>query len=167
MFNKRFLSVALVLAASMAAVMLTAAWRGVDDDGGNVRGSYIFTADNPAFAPTKHLLTFHQGGTLSETNTISHANSAAPFNFASDGYGAWQKGRRNTVEFRLVKLTFNRVTNAHTGYIVAEATAAIDNDGGLTGAWEVFILIGTDLDNPGFVFSIGTAVLDGRRITVD
>ena len=152
--------------ASMAAVMLTAAWRGVDDDVGNVKGAYILTATNPAFPPVKHLLTFHQGGTLSETNTISHANSAAPLNFASDGYGAWQKGRRNTVDFRIVKLMFNRVTNAHAGYIVGEGTAAIDRDGIFSGALDVFILIGPDLDAPLFVIPLGTSDLDGRRITV-
>ena len=121
--------------------------------------------------PFQELLVLHENGTVSETNTTLHANSANPanpqFNFnGSDGYGAWRTGRHDTVALRFVKLVFDGDMNEHVGYLVVDATAAIDG-GVFTGqASDVNMLMGTDLNNPDFVIPFGSSDSFGHRITL-
>ena len=136
---------------------------------GNPEGTFALTVTAPGLPPFQELLTFHKGGTVSETNTGVHANSAnplLPFN-GSDGYGAWHKTDDGTVAFKFVKLVFEGETNEHAGYLVVEATALIEGDNFANLESDVNILIGPDFFNPFFVIPFGPTDAVGKRITVD
>ena len=117
----------------------------------NPAGTYLLTITFPPMTgvpPFQELLVLHENGTVSETNTTLHANSANPanpqFDFnGSDGYGAWRTGRHDTVALKFVKLVFDGDMNEHVGYLVVDATAAIDG-GVFTGQEsDVNMLMGT------------------------
>ena len=131
-------------------------------------GTYLVTVTAPGTPPFKELITLHAGGTLSETNTTLHPNSANPF-FpfnGSDGYGIWSRGSNKTVELKVVKMVFD-ADNAHIGYLVVEATALIDGDEFTNLESDVNILIGPDLFNPFNVIPLGSTDAVGTRITLD
>ena len=135
----------------------------------NPEGTFILTVTAEGTPPFNELLTLHKGGTISETNTTLHPNSANPF-FpfnGSDGYGAWERGPENTVVIKFVKMVFDGVTNAHIGYLVVEATARIEGDEFTNLESDVNIFIGSDLFNPDSVIELGATDAVGRRITVD
>ena len=117
----------------------------------------------------EELLTLHKGGTVSETNTTLHPNSANPFlNFnGSDGYGAWRRGPDGTVVLRFVKLLFDGDTNQLAGYLTVDATALIKGDQFTNVESDVNILLGPDLDNPFDVIPLGPTDAAGTRISVD
>ena len=135
----------------------------------NPEGTFILTVTAEGTPPFNELLTLHKGGTISETHTTLHPNSANeffPFN-GSDGYGAWERGPENTVVIKFVKMVFDGVTNAHIGYLVVEATARIEGDEFTNLESDVNIFIGSDLFNPDSVIELGATDAVGRRITVD
>ena len=136
---------------------------------GRPEGTFALTVTAPGFPPFQELLTFHKGGTVSETNTGVNANSANPF-FpfnGSNGYGAWDKGGQGTIVFKFVKILFDGDTNQHAGYLVVEATALIDGDEFANVESDVHIFIGPDLSNPFSVIPLGPTDAVGTRITVD
>jgi len=131
-------------------------------------GTFIITV-TAGESTFQELLTLHEGGTISETNTTIHANSASeffPFN-GSDGYGAWERGFGGTVVLKFVKLLFDGETNAHVGYLVVDATAIIDGDDFTNLESDVNILIGPDLFDPLEIIPLGPTEAVGKRITVE
>ena len=132
-------------------------------------GTYVLTGTS-AGAPTfKEILTLHPGGTLSETNSTLHPNSANPFfEFnGSEGYGTWRRGPRKTVVLKVVKMVFDGSTNEHVGYLVVEATALIEGDSFTNLVSDVNILLGPDLFNPVGLIPLGPTDAVGTRITLD
>ncbi len=117
----------------------------------------------------KEIITFHPGGTLSESNTTLHANSANPFfNFnGSDGHGTWRYKRNRRVSFKLVKLVFDGVTNEHIGYLRVTSTVSIDNGMLIQDAADSLteLILGPDIET-GIVQPFGGADAVGRRIGV-
>ncbi len=165
--NKLMLLIVLSI-AGMSLLGFTSAWGDGGDQAGDVVGTYILTVTAEGTPPFTELLTLHKGGAISETNTTLHPNSANPF-FAfngSDGYGAWERGRENTVVFKFVKMVFDGVTNDHVGYLVVEATARIDGDEFTNLESDVNILLEPALSNPFSVIPLGSTDAVGRRITV-
>lgn len=131
-------------------------------------GTFIITV-TAGESTFQELLTLHEGGTISETNTTIHANSASeffPFN-GSDGYGAWERGFGGTVVLKFVKLLFDGETNGHVGYLVVDATAIIDGDDFTNLESDVNILIGPDLFDPLEIIPLGPTEAVGKRITVE
>jgi len=166
MSKNRFTLLIVLSIAGMSLLGFTSARGG--DQAGDVVGTYILTVTAVGTPPFSELLTLHRGGTLSETNTTLHPNSANqffPFN-GSDGYGAWKRGPENTVVIKFVKMVFDG-DNAHIGYLVVEAIARIDGDEFTNLESDVNILIGPDLFNPFDVIPLGPTDAVGRRITVD
>ena len=113
-----------------------------DDDGhGGPVGTWVLDIEFPAVPgapppppPFKELLTFHKGGTVSESNTLLNENSYNPaFGMgcgftgpggapelgcnASDGQGVWRRSGHSSVAFVFMKLVFDGATNAHVGYL--------------------------------------------------
>ncbi len=89
MCNKRCMSV--IFLAIVGVVLLVFSSGQAASSSSRVRGTFALTVTAMGGAPFQELLTFHKGGTISETNTTLHHNSANkffPFN-RSDGYGAW------------------------------------------------------------------------------
>jgi len=133
-------------------------------------GTFILTvpAPVPGLPPVKELLTLHKGGTISETNTQVHPNSATPFfNFnGSDGYGAWVKDTDHNVVFKIVKMLFDGDTNVHIGYLVVDGTAKIDGDAFNVLQSEANLLVGPDLFAPFEVVPLGPAQASGWRVAV-
>ena len=169
MSKNRFTLLIVLSIAGMSLLGFTSASGDGGDHAGDVVGTYILTVTADGTPPFSELLTLHRGGTLSETNTTLHPNSANPF-FpfnGSDGYGAWERGTENTVVIKFVKMVFDGVTNAHIGYLVVEATARIEGDEFTNLESDVNILIGPDLFNPFNVIPLGPTDAVGRRITVD
>ena len=170
MSKKRFTLLIYVSIAGVSILGVTSVWGGGNGPHANrVVGTYILTVTATGQPPFQELLTLHKGGTVSETNTTLHPNSANPF-FpvnGSDGYGAWERGTENTVVIKFVKMVFDGVTNAHIGYLVVEATARIEGDEFTNLESDVNILIGPDLFNPFNVIPLGPTDAVGRRITVD
>ncbi len=132
-------------------------------------GTFVLTVTPPESPSFQELLTFHKGGTISETNTTLHPNSAReffPFN-GSDGYGAWKRGPGETVVLKFVKLVFDGETNDQIGYLVVEATASIDGDHYTNLESDVNILLGPDLFDPLEIIPLGPTDAVGTRITVE
>ncbi len=145
-------------------------FRGTASSSSKPEGTFVITVTFPmGVPPFQELLTFHKGGTISETNTTLHPNSSSPFfSFnGSDGYGAWERGSDDTVVFKFVKLVFDGVTNEHFGYLVATRIALIENDQFTSLESDVNLLIGPDLFNPLGVIPFGSSDAVGTRITVD
>ncbi len=169
MSKKRFTLLIVLSIAGMSLLGFTSASGDGGGHAGDVVGTYILTVTAAGTPPFSELLTLHRGGTVSETNTTLHPNSANPF-FpfnGSDGYGAWERGPENTVVIKFVKMVFDGVTNDHVGYLVVEATARIEGDEFTNLESDVNILIGPDLFNPFNVIPLGPTDAVGRRITVD
>ncbi len=171
MFKKQvaFVAFCLILGASVHSLISGEAASASMRSRSGVVGSYLLTVTAPGFPPFQELLTLHRGGTVSETNTTLHPNSANPFlNFnGSDGYGAWRRGQGGTVVFRFVKLVFDGDTNQHAGYLTVDATALIRGDHFANVESDVNILLGPDLDNPFEVIPLGPTDAVGTRISVD
>ncbi len=167
MFNKQFLLIVALLSVGMG--VLTFAPSEAMMSSSNPEGTFILTVTAAGTPPFQELLTLHRGGTISETNTTLHPNSANPpifpFN-GSDGYGTWERGPEKTVVFKFVKMVFDGGTNEHVGYLVVEATALIEGDDFTNLESDVNILIGPDLFNPFQIIPLGPTDAVGRRITV-
>jgi hypothetical protein len=122
----------------MAFLTWTPGSRAEDDPTTDLRGSWVVTAIpgaaflcggpqiGPPAPPFTELASYAAGGTLTETNTILNANSAAlvpglPFN-ASDGHGEWERsGSKFEATFR--KLVFDTNGNYIANADVAENIA--------------------------------------------
>ena len=121
----------------------------------------------PGPAPFTELLVFHRGGTVTETNTTLHANSAddpaspLPLN-GSIGAGAWKKAAKNRVTFSFVKFVFN-TGGQHEGYLRVSGTAKIRGNR-FEGNAETELLFGLDINNPVNVIPFGSAPSTGQRI---
>ena len=168
MFNKKFLLVVFLLSVGMGVLTFTPSEAQVPLS--NPEGTFILTVTAAGTPPFKELLTLHRGGTISETNTTLHPNSANPPAFpfnGSDGYGTWERGPKKTVVIKFVKMVFDGGTNEHVGYLVVEATARIEGDDFTNLESDVNILIGPDLFNPLSVIPLGPTDAVGRRITVE
>ncbi len=175
MFNKQFVFVVFLLSVGVGVLAFTPSDAAMSSNSelamssNNPVGTFILTVTAEGTPPFKELITFHKGGTISETNTTLHPKSANPF-FpfnGSDGYGAWERGPQNTVVLKFVKMVFDGATNAHVGYLVVEATALIEGDEFTNLESDVNILIGPDLFNPFNVIPLGPTDAVGQRITVD
>ncbi len=167
MCNKRFMVV--VFLALVGVMFLVFSPGQAASSSSRPEGTFVLTVTPMDAPPFQELLTFHKGGTVSETNTTLHPNSSNEF-FAfngSDGYGAWERGRGDTVVFKFVKLVFDGDTNEHVGYLVVDATALIEDDQFTNLESDVNILIGPDLFDPLDVIPLGSADRVGTRITVD
>lgn len=118
--------------------------------------------------PFQELLTFHLGGTVSETNASLHANSANPFfNFnGSDGYGQWRRLSRNRFQFSVLKLVFDGDSNTHIGYLRVSSVAQIIGGEFIQDAAdsETTLIIGID-PATNEVTSFGGADAIGTRIS--
>ena len=132
-------------------------------------GTWLITVEFPEGGPPpfKEFLVFNAGGTLTETNTTLHANSALnpasplPLN-GSMGSGAWKRIGKRTVKFTFIKLVFS-ASGVHEGYLRVSGKARI-NGNHWTGEASTELLFGTDLDNPLNVIPFGTAPSSGKRI---
>jgi hypothetical protein len=132
-------------------------------------GTWLVTVEFPEGGPPpfKEFLVFNAGGTLTETNTTLHANSALnpasplPLN-GSMGSGAWKRIGKRTVKFTFIKFVFG-VDGVHEGYLRVSGKARI-NGNNWTGEASTELLFGTDLDNPLNVIPFGTAPSSGKRI---
>lgn len=132
-------------------------------------GTWLVTVEFPEGGPPpfREFLVFHAGGTLTETNTTLHANSAdnpaspLPLN-GSVGSGAWKRIGRHTVKFTFIKFVFG-VDGMHEGYLRVSGRARIRGNT-WTGEASTELLFGTDLDNPVSVIPFGTAPSSGNRI---
>ncbi len=175
MWNKRIMIV--VFLALVGVVLLvfssgqaTSPLSGSDETLGNtVVGTFALTVTPPGLPSFQGLLTFHPGGTVSETDASLHPNSANPF-FpfnGSDGYGAWELAYEDTVVFKFVKLVFDGETNEHIGYLVVDATALIAGDPYTGLESDANVLIGPDLFDPLEIIQLGPTDAVGTRITVD
>ena len=168
MLNKQFLSVVVLLSVGTGVLAFTAG--DPTDASNNPVGTFILTVTAGGTPPFQELLTLHKGGTLSETNTTLHPNSANPPNFpfnGSDGYGTWERGPEKTVVIKFVKMVFDGGTNEHVGYLVVEATALIDGDEFTNLESDVNILVGPDLSAPFDIIPLGPTDAVGTRITVE
>ncbi|MGI9234064.1 MAG: hypothetical protein ACR2RD_10575, partial [Woeseiaceae bacterium] len=114
-------------------------------------------------------LVLHANGTVTETNTTLHANSALdpasplPLN-GSVGVGAWKRTGKRTVKFRFIKLVFNP-GGIHEGYLVVTGKAKVRGDK-LHAEATTELRFGTDLDKPLNVIPFGTAPSTATRIRV-
>ncbi len=167
MCNKRFMSV--VFLAIVGVVLLVFSSGQAASSSSRPEGTFILTVTAKGTPPFQELLTLHKGGTISETNTTLHPNSANPsfpFN-GGDGYGAWRRGPAGTVILKVVKMVFDGDTNEHVGYLVVDATALIVGDTFTNLESDVNILIGPDLFDPLDVIPLGPTDAVGTRILVD
>ena len=167
MCNKRFMSV--VFLAIVGVVVLVFSSGQAAPALSSPEGTFILTVTAKGTPPFQELITLHKGGTISETNTTLHPNSANeffPFN-GSDGYGAWKRGPAGTVILKVVKMVFDGDTNQHVGYLVVDGIALIVGDTFTNLESDVNILIGPDLFNPFNVIPLGSTDAVGTRITVD
>ena len=167
MCSKRFMSV--VFLAIVGVVLLVFSSGQAAPAFGSPEGTFILTVTATGTPPFQEMLTLHKGGTISETNTTLHPNSANeffPFN-GSDGYGAWKRGPAGTVILKVVKMVFDGDTNQHVGYLVVDGIALIVGDTFTNLESDVNILIGPDLFNPFNVIPLGSTDAVGTRITVD
>ncbi len=167
MCNKRFMVV--VFLALVGVMFLGFSPGQAASSSSRPAGTFILTVTAKGTPPFQELLTLHKGGTISETNTTLHPNSANeffPFN-GSDGYGAWQRGPAGTVILKFVKMVFDGETNEHIGYLVVDATALIVGDTFTNLESDVNILIGPDLFNPFNIIPLGPTDAVGTRITVN
>ena len=132
-------------------------------------GTWLVTVEFPEGGPPpfKEFLVFNAGGTLTETNTTLHANSALnpasplPLN-GSMGSGAWKRIGKGAVKFTFIKLVFS-ANGVHEGYLRVSGKARIHGNH-WTGEASTELLFGTDLDNPLSVIPFGTAPSSGNRI---
>ena len=139
------------------------------DRGARPVGTWLVsvTFPQPGPAPFTELLVLHQGGTITETNTTLHANSAdnpaspLPLN-GSLGAGAWKKAGKNRIKFTFVKLVFN-AGGEHEGYLRVAGTAKIRGNQ-FEATTETELLFGTDINNPFNVIPFGSAPSTGQRI---
>ena len=167
MCNKRFMSV--VFLAIVGFVLLAFSLGQAVPALSSPAGTYILTVTAQGTPPFQEIITLHRRGTISETNTTLHPNSANeffPFN-GSDGYGAWKRGPAGTVILKVVKMVFTGDTNEHVGYLVVDATALISGDTFTNLESDVNILIGPDLFNPFEIIPLGPTDAVGTRITVN
>lgn len=133
-------------------------------------GTWLITVEFPEGGPPpfKEFLVFNAGGTLTETNTTLHANSALnpasplPLN-GSMGSGAWKRIGNRSVKFTFIKFVFG-AGGTHEGYLRVSGTAKISGNH-WTGEASTELLFGTDLDNPLSVIPFGTAPSSGKRIS--
>lgn len=160
---KRIALFAIIFSALTTTGVANADW------GGRPVGTWLIsvTFPQPGPAPFTELLVFHQGGTVTETNTTLHANSAddpaspLPLN-GSIGAGAWKKAGKNRVKFTFVKLVFN-AGGQHEGYLRVSGTAKIRGNR-FEGNAETELLFGLDINNPINVIPFGSAPSSGHRI---
>lgn len=134
----------------------------------NPVGTFDLTVTAPGQPPFQELLTLHAGGTVSETNTTLHPNSAVPAVFpfnGSDGYGAWQRHSFNKFKIRIVKIVFDE-DNQHLGYLVVDALARIRGDNYENIESDVNIRVGPDLKHPISIIPLGPTEAVGSRIRV-
>ena len=167
MCNKRFMVV--VFLALVGVMFLVFSPGQAASLSSKPEGTFILTVTAKGTPPFQELLTLHKGGTISETNTTLHPNSANeffPFN-GSDGYGAWNRGPAGTVILKVVKMVFDGDTNQHFGYLVVDAIALVAGGTFTNLESDVNILIGPDLFNPFEIIPLGPTDAVGTRITVD
>lgn len=132
-------------------------------------GTWLLTVSFPEGGPPpfKEFLVFHDNGTVTETNSTLHANSALdpasplPLN-GSIGVGAWKHIGKRMVKFRFVKLVFN-AGGIHEGYLVVSGKAKVRGNR-LQAEATTELRFGTDLDKPVSVIPFGTAPSTGTRI---
>ncbi len=167
MCSKRFMSVVFLAIAGVVVLVFSSGQAAPAVS--SPEGTFILTVTAKGTPPFQEIITLHKGGTISETNTTLHPNSANeffPFN-GSDGYGAWEKAPGHTVVIKFVKMVFDGDTNEHIGYLVVDATALIAGDTFTNLESDVNILIGPDLFNPFDIIPLGPTEAVGTRITVD
>ena len=103
MCNKRFMSI--VFLAIVGVVLLVFSLSQAAPALSSPEGTFVLTVTAKGTPPFQELITLHKGGTISETNTTLHPNSANeffPFN-GSDGYGAWERGFAGTVNLKFLR----------------------------------------------------------------
>ena len=133
------------------------------------------------------LISFHFGGTLTETNQGLHANSfpdpdgepapppAPPPVNGSDGHGTWTRLRGCRIQWSFTKLVFSGPNPAGMagppagtpiGYLRSRAKARIIGDQYQTipGTTSTELLIGPDPLNPDEVIPFGESVSVGYRL---
>lgn len=133
--------------------------------------------------PFLETLTFHVGGTVTESNTALNANSyvaslgqgcgfsgpggALEFNCnGSDGSGSWRRTGSRTLAFTIVKFVFDGETNEHVGFLrVSSSKVTFGRDGIRQDAADSLteFLIGTDLQTA-IPIPFGGADATGRRV---
>ncbi len=167
MFNKKSVFVVFLMTAGVG--VLAFAPSPAMEPSSNPVGTYVLSVSSAAGPAFREVITLHAGGTISETNSTLHPNSANPFfNFnGSEGYGTWQRGPAKTVILKVIKMVFDGDTNQHVGYLVVEATALIDGDSFTNIVSDVNILLGPDLFNPVGLIPLGPTDAVGTRITLD
>ena len=167
MFNKKSVFVVFLMTAGVGALAFAPSPAMAPSS--SPVGTYVLTVTAAGAPSFREVLTLHPGGTISETNSTLHANSANPFfNFnGSEGYGTWQRGPAKTVILKVIKMVFDGDTNQHVGYLVVEATALIDGDSFTNIVSDVNILLGPDLFNPVGLIPLGPTDAVGTRITLD
>lgn len=154
-----------------ASVSLVNAAQGAAKHGKpKLTGTWLFDVTFPPEAGVpdfKETITFHKGGTVSESNTLLHANSANPFfNFnGSDGQGTWRRHDDDLIAFRFVKLVFDGDSNQHIGYLRVTSVGSIENglliqdsENSLTE-----LILGPDIET-GVVQPFGGADAVGKKI---
>lgn len=133
----------------------------------------------PAFRET---LTFHVLGTASESNTLLKENSYNPAlgqgcGFTGpggalelncnggEGTGSWRRTGRNTLDYVVVKLVYDGVSNAHVGFLRVRGSLRFrgnrigqDASDGMTE-----FLVGTDYETA-IAIPLGGADASGVRI---
>lgn len=129
-------------------------------------GMWHLVIDYPDLPPFLEILVFHEGGTLSESNFLLHANSANPFYpfNGSEGHGIWRYNSDGSVSFAFQKMSFDAENgNVPVGFLRVKGSAVLDG-----GVWQ-------DLDsNTSLVTPEGMVLVDfgqpmvtGSRLSLD
>ncbi len=128
-------------------------------------GTWQLLVQFPDMPPFLEFITFHYGGTLTETNTSLHGNSANPF-FpfnGNDGFGLWQDNGDGTISFAFKKMMFEAEQNEFIGFLRVKGSAIVED-----GIWED-VESNTSIITPdGFVIEdFGQALVTGARMDLE
>ncbi len=134
--------------------------------GDDPTGMWHLIVDFPEMPPFLEIMVFHQGGTLTESNTSLHGNSANPFSpfNGSEGHGIWQINEDGTTSFAFQKMVFDAEdNNAPVGFLRVKGTAILDD-----GVWQD-VESNTSIVTPdGFVvMDFGQADVSGMKLSLD
>ena len=166
--RRRFLR--LLTAAAPVAVAAVATGEARADDGGDKAflGAWNALSTVSNGYSFRELVTFADGGVLTETNSFLHTASNlnfAPFGFnrvanASDGLGAWSRTGPNTAKAVFRKLMFDPATGQNFGDLLVAGTLTSSGDQ-FKGQWHVVIVdpAGMVLADLGPVTSVGTRMM--------
>lgn len=78
------------------------------------------------------IMTFAQGGAMTETNTLVHTSSYVPGNplptnvNGSDGFGSWKKSGANSIEVAFIKMLYNQ-SGRHIGFLRVLSKLTVEN----------------------------------------